>query len=70
MVDLIEAREFTPSQFQRLIALLKKNGGIAYTRQNAVRHVDKAKAALDVFPMSSERTVLQDIADYALWRSA
>lgn len=69
VVDLIEAREFTPSQFQRFIALLKRNGAIAYTRQNAVRHVDKAKEALDVLPMSAERTILLDIADYAVRRS-
>ncbi len=70
MVDLIEAREFTPSQFDRLITLLKKYGGINHTRNSAVRHVDQAKATLDMFPESAERTVLQDIADYALWRSS
>jgi octaprenyl-diphosphate synthase len=70
MADLIAARDFTPAQFERLITILKNAGGIAYTRQKAVQHVDQAKAALDPFPASTERTVLSDIADYALRRSA
>lgn len=70
MVELIRAQDFTPSQFERLIELLKDKGGITYTRQCAVKHVDKAKAALKKVPPSSERTILADIADYALLRTA
>jgi octaprenyl-diphosphate synthase len=69
MVDLIAAQDFTAAQFERLVTLLKQSGGIAYTRKKAVQHVDHAKRALDIFPASAERTVLGDIADYALWRT-
>lgn len=70
IMDLIAARAFTQVQFDRLIALLKNHGCIDYTRQCAVKHVQKAKSALDIFPEGTEREVLSDIADYAMVRSA
>jgi geranylgeranyl pyrophosphate synthase len=48
--------------------LLRDSGGISYTRQCAVGHVDKAKAALDMLPNNPESAILADIADYALLR--
>jgi octaprenyl-diphosphate synthase len=68
MVELIQTQVFTPSQFERLIDLLRDSGGISYTRQCAVGHVDKAKAALDMLPNNPESAILADIADYALLR--
>lgn len=70
MIKLIRAQAFTPSQFERLIELLRNSGGIDYTRQCAVGHVDKAKAALDILPKNTESTILADIADYALVRTS
>jgi octaprenyl-diphosphate synthase len=70
MTELIQAGDFTPAQFERLIDLLHKNGGISYTRRCAAAHVQKAKAALEIFPAGAERAVLEDIADYALVRRA
>jgi octaprenyl-diphosphate synthase len=69
MIDLIQAQSFSTEEFERLIALLQDHGGISYTRQRAVEHVDQAKKALNPFPNSAERSVLMDIADYALLRS-
>lgn len=69
ITDLIAARSFSQDQFDRLIAMLQENGGVAYTRQCAVEHVRQAKSALDIFTGSSECDVLFDIADYALVRS-
>jgi octaprenyl-diphosphate synthase len=70
MLQLIQAREFTAPQFERLIDLLQKHGGIGYTRRCAAAHVLRAKTALNGFPASGGRTVLEDIADYALVRKA
>ncbi len=70
MTDLIQAGDFTPVQFERLIQLLHANGGIRYTRRCAAAHVAKAKAALQIFPPCRERTVLEEVADYALVRKA
>jgi octaprenyl-diphosphate synthase len=70
MTALIQAGEFTPVQFQRLIDLLQELGGIGYTRRCAAAHVDRAKAALSIFAAGFERGVLEDIADYALVRKA
>ncbi len=70
IIELIAARSFTKGQFDRLIALMKTLGGIDYTRQCAVDHVQQAKSALEIFPIGRELEVLSDIADYALYRSA
>lgn len=70
MIDLIQAQSFSTDEFEHLIELLRDHGGISYTRQCAVEHVEQAKKALNPFPASTERSVLSDIADYALFRSA
>ncbi len=70
MSEMIQAGEFTPAQFQRLIGLLHEFGGISHTRRCAAAHVREAKTALAVFPQSPGRGVLEDIADYALVRKA
>lgn len=70
IVKLIEARTFTSDEFDRLIAVMKDHGGIDYTRQCAVEHVQKAKSVLELFPNGKPLEVLSDIADYALHRSA
>jgi len=70
ITELIQAGDFTPAQFERLIDLLREVGGISYTRRCAAGHVQQAKAALEIFPVCPERAILEDIADYALVRKA
>ena len=70
MTELIQAGDFTPDQFQRLIDLLHRLGGLDYTRRCAASQVEKAKNALALFPAGNERSVLEAIADYALVRKA
>ena len=48
--------------------LLAKYGGIEYTLRMAEEQVRKAKGALDCFPMSNEKNILGDLADYTLLR--
>jgi octaprenyl-diphosphate synthase len=61
---------FSDDDFEGLKVLLERNGGIRYTREKAARHIGAAKKALEVFPLSDTRRVLEDIADYALARKA
>jgi octaprenyl-diphosphate synthase len=70
MTELIQAGDFAPDQFQRLIDLMHRHGGLEYTRRNAAAHVEQAKTALALFPDCAERGVLEEIADYALVRKA
>lgn len=61
---------FTTSQFQALIDLLRRYRGLDYARQAAEEHVRSACAQLDDWPESPHRSVLFDIAEYALQRGA
>jgi len=68
MADLIQAKTFTPTQFERLINFLKSCGAIEYTRKCAQQHIHEAKTSLSIFNSCPERLILTDIADYALLR--
>jgi octaprenyl-diphosphate synthase len=70
METVITDTDFSTADFEMLVALLNRYGGITYTRREATRHIATAKTALcDTFPASSAREVLLDIADYALVRT-
>lgn len=68
MVKIVQNQDFSPEEFQILIDLLKKYGGIAYTEQRARACVEKAKAALSAFEPSKFKGSLMDIADYVVAR--
>lgn len=68
MVKIIHNQDFSIEEFQALIALMKKYGGIAYTEKKAVACIEKAKQALSVFEPSKIKNSLMDIADYVLAR--
>jgi octaprenyl-diphosphate synthase len=70
IIKLIQADDFTPEQFRRLIDMLHHHGGLDYTRRCATTRVEQAKSALANFPACIERDVLEDIAEYALVRKA
>lgn len=67
---LIEKRDFTIDQFKRLIGLMEQCGGIAYTRQRAIEHIEQAKDTLEGFDSGRAHDILLDIAKYALIRKA
>jgi len=56
--------------FARLIFLLNKYGGIAYTEKLAAEYIEKAKHTLSIFNPSETKKILLDVADYTLKRSA
>jgi octaprenyl-diphosphate synthase len=70
MAAIIGNPAFTPDDLRDLIGLLTVHGGIRYTREKAVEHIRKAKAALDSFAPSETLDILRDVADYTLSRRA
>ncbi|MFZ1984572.1 MAG: polyprenyl synthetase family protein [Desulfatitalea sp.] len=70
MTALIQGRNFTPADFDGLVALLARYGGIAHTRDCAADHIRRAKAALGAFGPSAACDLLHDIADYAWARAS
>ena len=70
MTTLIQGGDFKVSEFEQLVGVLNKLGGITYTRQCARKHIDEAKNALAAFSTSSKSEILKDLADYALLRTA
>ena len=58
----------TQRDFDRVLAIIEKNGGIAYTLEATERHLTQAKRYLDVFPTSRYKTALLELADYMLKR--
>jgi octaprenyl-diphosphate synthase len=68
MVKIILDENFSTQDFNILIELLDKYGGIEYTQKTATGYIDTAKKALSVFEPSPTKETLLDIADYALAR--
>lgn len=68
MESLIHSKTFSPESFHVLVELLKKYGGIEYTRKMAERSIATAKENLAVFDPGDTRDVLMMLADYALVR--
>ncbi len=55
-------------QFRTILELVKKHGGIAYTRNRAEDQIEKARQSLLLFETSKSRTILEDLADFVLAR--
>jgi octaprenyl-diphosphate synthase len=68
MIKIIKDPNFSVEDFETLIELLDKHGGIAYTQKVAAAYIDKAKQALCIFDSSPTRDIMLNIADYALAR--
>ncbi len=68
LLSMIGAADADPEQFQNLTKMIDRLGGIAYTRNMAKSHVEKAKLSLGMFDPGDSRTLLELIADYAIQR--
>jgi octaprenyl-diphosphate synthase len=66
---IIADPDFSTADFGALVELLRRCGGIDYTRRRAAEHIGRAKTALEAFDASPAREILLDIADYALARN-
>ncbi len=60
----------TQEQLHEVIAIVKKSGGLEYTRQLAQAEVAKARMLLSQLENSVYRTALEDMADLAVNRSS
>ena len=68
MHQVISEPVFDKNQFENLTEKITGLGGIAYTRQQAEDHVEKAKDLLGVFKDSDSKSLLHLIADYSIQR--
>jgi octaprenyl-diphosphate synthase len=68
METIIRDMDITESDFESVLGLIRKYGGIAYTRNRAKEHIEQAKKCLKIFSASELRTLLEQLADYVLVR--
>jgi len=65
---IFSADEITTENFQEVRDIVSRSGGIEYTQRMAMHHVQEAKEALTTFPSHPTRKLLEDIADYVIFR--
>ncbi len=70
MEKIITDKNFSFNDFELLIELLKKYGGLEYTKKLASKYIEKAKNSILFFEPSATKELLLNIADYALVREA
>lgn len=68
MLAAMARPQFNQVEFQDLKARLTRLGGIEYTNNRALAHVQSARTALDIFPESASKYLLELIADYSILR--
>ncbi len=68
MINIVQDQNFSKADFRTLTELLKKYGGLTYTRKMAASYIDTAKKALAVFDPSPTKDTMLDIAEYVLTR--
>jgi len=69
MVKIIRDRDFKVEDFNTLVGLLEKHGGLAHSKKAAADYIAKSKSALSIFEPSQTKEIMLDIADYALSRT-
>jgi octaprenyl-diphosphate synthase len=67
---VFSSERISPDDFKTVQQIVDRCGGIAYTRRQAVTHLEEAKTALTIFPAQPSKEILQNIADYVLLRRA
>ncbi|MBW1677448.1 MAG: polyprenyl synthetase family protein [Deltaproteobacteria bacterium] len=66
--ELLRDVDAKDADFETVLGLIKKYGGIAYTRDRAQEHIEQAKKCLEIFDASQARTLLEQLADYVVVR--
>jgi octaprenyl-diphosphate synthase len=66
--NIFSSDEISESDVSELRALVIRTGGIEYTRDLAISHSMKAKETLQIFPEGPAKEILEDVADYVIWR--
>ncbi len=70
MEKIIADQNFSVQDFRALTERIETCGGVSYTKEKAARYVERAKTDLSVFEDSEIKSLLLNIADYALDRKA
>ncbi|NDY71927.1 polyprenyl synthetase family protein [Desulfobacter hydrogenophilus] len=68
MLAAMSRPQFNPEEFKDLKERLTRLGGTEYTNNRALAHVQSARTALDIFPESPSKHLLELIADYSILR--
>ncbi len=66
--EIFSADEISRVDFLKVKSIVTGCGGLDYTYQSALKHVNAAKEALEVFPGHPTKVILQDIADFVICR--
>ncbi|MBW2645555.1 MAG: polyprenyl synthetase family protein [Deltaproteobacteria bacterium] len=70
MEEIIRDRASSDSALNEMVGYLEKYGGLAYTANQASRHINKAKENLALFEDCETKRILTDLADYTIKRKA
>ena len=70
METIIQGVKTNTTDFEIILELVTKHGGIAYASNRAKKLIAQAKQRLTLFGPSKSRSVLEDLADYVLTREA
>ena len=68
METIIRDVDMAEADFETVLGLIKKYGGVKYTRDRAQEHIEQAKNSLYIFDASKPRTFLKQLADYVIVR--
>lgn len=65
---IFNSEEISESDVTELRDFVVRTGGIEYTQELAAQYSGKAKETLRIFPEGPVKEILEDIADYVIWR--
>lgn len=68
MRELLSAEQIPLEHFQEIKDWVTRSGGIAYSGRLASEYVEKAKEAIQIFPIHPAKEILLDFADYVICR--
>ena len=68
METIIRGETINQHDFDVILNLVMKYGGITYVKNQAKTRIDQAKQCLTLFEPSASRVVLEDLADYVMTR--
>ncbi len=67
--EAVEAEDIDEEALNKVLAIIKKYGGIEYTLEFAKGYINRAKSCLEHFDPDTERAALAAVADYVIERT-
>jgi octaprenyl-diphosphate synthase len=68
--ELFSAEQISAGHFHEIKEWVMQSGGIAHAGRMASEYVERAKEAIQIFPLDPAKEVLLDLADYVICRRA